>query len=165
MVFIIMGVSGVGKTSVGELIAKKLGYNFLDADNFHPKENIQKMSQGIPLNDNDRFPWLKILSKQIESYQNNECGVVLACSALKESYRNILRGRFVEFIYLKVERELIIKRLNDRKNHFFNNLLIKSQFSILEEPKENIINILAEESIKDVSNKVLILVNEIKNEK
>jgi len=104
MVIILMGVSGCGKTTVGELLAKKLSLPFFDADDFHPVENVKKMQSGMPLNDDDRKPWLDELARQIKKWNRND-GAVLACSALKEKYRQILRGNSnredVQIVYLK----------------------------------------------------------------
>ncbi len=140
MVYVIMGVSGCGKTTIGKLLAKQLKLSFYDADNFHPQTNIRKMEQGIPLNDDDRKPWLDILSKKINEW-NQTGGAVLACSALKKSYRDLLRNVNsdgavnVKFIYLKGSKEIIYKRLNDREGHYMPPELLNSQFQDLEEPK------------------------------
>lgn len=134
-VIVIMGVSGCGKTSVGELLSKKLNIPFYDGDNFHPKENIEKMKNNIPLNDDDRLPWLKELSKNITSWKKNE-GAILACSALKESYRKILNAykNTDYWVVLNGDYQLICDRISKRKNHFMKPDLLKSQIETLEVP-------------------------------
>ena len=133
-VYIIFGVSGTGKTTIGKLLAEKLEIPFYDADDFHPKENVEKMSNGIPLNDEDRSPWLQTLAKEIEFWSENG-GAVLACSALKQSYRNILQTyKKVEWIFLEGEFDLIYNRINQRKGHYMGSDMLQSQFDTLEEP-------------------------------
>ena len=138
MVVIIMGVSGSGKTTIGSLLANELNGLFFDADNFHPKNNIIKMSKGFPLTDNDRLPWLKNLSKKIKIWGKGEKNVFVACSALKESYRKILMKEKMNWIFLKGSFSLISKRLKNRNNHFMKKNLLKSQFEILEPPSYGI---------------------------
>jgi carbohydrate kinase (thermoresistant glucokinase family) len=130
-----MGVSGCGKTTVGKLLAREKSIPFFDADDFHPVENIQKMQAGKPLNDNDREPWLNILSKKIKEW-NNKSGAVLACSALKESYRLTLTSRTdrVLFIWLDGSFELIKSRMQNREGHYMPPKLLQSQFDALEPP-------------------------------
>lgn len=134
MVIILIGVAGSGKTTVGKLLAQRLGWNFYDADDFHPKENIQKIKKGIPLTDEDRLPWLESIRQFVDERDEQ---MVFACSALKQSYRDLLRESRVkiEFIYLKGTKELILKRLEDRKGHFAGADILESQFSDLEEPE------------------------------
>lgn len=135
MVVIIMGVSGCGKTTVGKLLAINLDLPFYDADDFHPPKNVKKMSSGEPLNDLDRKPWLEILSNEIEEWNSNK-GAILACSALKKSYRDILISKSddVQFVYLKGDRDKILKRMRARKDHYMPPELLDSQFITLEEP-------------------------------
>lgn len=138
MIIILMGVTGCGKTSVGKLLSQRTGLSFLDADDFHPPENIRKMQSGKPLNDDDRMPWLKELLKQI-TRANRGQGCILACSALKQSYRDVLKSNpdlEVKFVYLKGSRELIARRLQERKKHFMPAQLLDSQFNDLEEPQD-----------------------------
>ena len=136
MVLVIMGVVGSGKTTVGTLLAQKLGWQFADADDFHPDENIRKMSQGIPLTDADRGPWLAAMRGAIEQWHNKRKSVVLACSALKHSYREELRAADVHFVYLKGDVELIGRRLHARRGHFATDSILESQFADLEEPRD-----------------------------
>ena len=136
MVYIIMGVSGSGKTTVGQLLAQKLRLPFYDADDFHSAANVSKMKSGIPLTDEDRKGWLNTLAQEIIGWEAGG-GAVLACSALKEKYRKTLGSQApdaIEWIFLKGSKELIMKRLLDRKGHFMSSGLLDSQFQILEEP-------------------------------
>lgn len=137
--FIVMGVTGSGKSTVGQQLAEKLECEFFDADNFHPEENVSKMSNGVPLNDDDRLPWLRALNDLILSAEKEGRSLVLACSALKASYRKILseNSDTVNYIYLRGTEKLIGDRLNARKNHFMNPALLTSQFDTLEEPSES----------------------------
>lgn len=132
---IVFGVAGVGKTTVGKLLAERLGWKFYDADDFHPRANIQKMENGLPLTDQDRQPWLDSLRARIkESLAANE-DAVLACSALKKKYRDQLRiNRDVKFVFLQGERDRIAKQLKERRGHFFDSKLLDTQFADLEEP-------------------------------
>jgi len=132
-----MGVSGAGKTIVGKMLSEKTHCEFYDVDHFHSKENIEKMSKGIPLSDADRELWLKSIQSLIE-LQNGDA--VLACSALKQSYRDILNipDKNVVFIYLKGEKKLLRKRLLDRKGHYAGSNLLDSQLETLEEPQDTL---------------------------
>jgi gluconokinase len=136
--FILMGVSGSGKTSVGEALAKRLGWDFYDADDFHPPENVVKMANGIPLNDSDRAPWLARLHDLISSSLKADRPGVLACSALKESYRQQLLGgnQTVQIVYLKGSYDLIWSRMEKRTDHYMKPDMLKSQFDTLEEPTD-----------------------------
>jgi len=129
-----MGVVGSGKTTVGRLIAGKLGWEFADADDFHSPENIRKISQGIALTDDDRAPWLANLRDSIQRWNAEHKNVALACSALKHSYREELRAGAVQFVYLKGDYDLIDQRLSSRRGHFASDSILKSQFQDLEEP-------------------------------
>jgi len=133
---IVMGVAGCGKTTVGELLAKQLGWHFYDADAFHPAENIAKMATGTPLDDSDRAPWLASLHALISASLKEGRPGVLACSALKERYRQqLLAGNEgVQLIYLKGSYELIWSRLTLRKDHYMKPQMLQSQFEALEEP-------------------------------
>jgi len=140
-VYIVMGVSGSGKTTVAQLLAHATGGEFMDADNFHPAENKAKMKAGIPLTDDDRWPWLDLLNEKLRTAASREEQLFLACSALKQKYRDRLVGGLPQarFIYLKGSVELIRDRLTQRKNHFMPASLIESQFADLEEPKEALV--------------------------
>ncbi len=135
-----MGVSGVGKTTIGKLLASKLKLPFYDADDYHPDENVLKMSKGMALDDSDRKAWLEILVQHIKTW-NESSGAVLACSALKGKYREVLSTNLeneVVFIYLYADYQVIYERMLKRKNHYFKPELLKSQFDTLEAPKKAI---------------------------
>jgi gluconokinase len=139
MIVIVMGTTGSGKTTIGGLLAKRLGWEFVDADDFHPPANVEKMKLGIPLTDTDREPWLKALHDKIVQWNTEGRNVVLACSALKQSYRDELRGGSgVKFVYLRGSYELFSKRVLARKGHFAKQDLLVSQFATLEEPTDAI---------------------------
>ena len=136
MIVIIFGTSGAGKTTVGKLLAEQLGWRFLEADDFHPAANIEKMRNGHPLTDEDRWPWLDCLRKQIEQLFSAGESAVLACSALKRAYRDRLRvGNKVKFVFLRGDYALVEKQLRSRHGHFMNAALLQSQFDDLDEPQ------------------------------
>jgi gluconokinase len=140
MIVIIMGVVGAGKTTIGTLLANQLGWQFADADDFHPATNIEKIRQGIPLTDADRDPWLESLSHTIEGWIAANENAVLACSALKRSYREKLSvAPEVRFVYLKGSAELIAGRLHARHGHFAGESILTSQIADLEEPEVAIV--------------------------
>jgi gluconokinase len=140
MIVIVMGVTGSGKTSVGRLLAAQLGWEFADADDFHPRANVEKMKRGIPLDDEDRRPWLERLRIQIMSWIADAHNGVMACSALKRSYRQELSvGPEVQFVYLKGSPELIAQRLRLRKGHFADEKILAGQFADLEEPETAVV--------------------------
>ncbi len=151
MIILVMGVSGSGKTTVGEKLAESLGYKFADADDFHPQENIDKMQNGIALSDTDRVPWLQKIQDVIKQRLSENTNIVITCSALKESYRQMLLidSESVKLVYLKGSFELIHKRLKERLNHFMSEKLLKSQFDILEEPSDAI-TVEISESLEDI---------------
>ena len=136
MIILVMGVSGVGKSTIGKLLSIELGFKFIDADDFHSTENIEKMRKGVALNSFDRKPWLKKLANELNSQSNNNESTVIACSALKRSYRKILMESHVIFhvIWLYGAFDLINRRVASRCNHFMSSDLICSQFIDLEEP-------------------------------
>jgi gluconokinase len=141
MVIVIMGVSGCGKSTVGRLLAGKLNWSFFEGDDFHPPENVTKMRAGIPLADADRRPWLEALRALISRVNREGESAVLACSALKRSYRDQLReaaGKVV-FVYLKGTYDLIWQRMESRAGHYMPVRLLRSQFEDLEEPKRAIV--------------------------
>ena len=156
MVVIVMGVSGCGKSTVGALLAKRLGIPFYDADDFHPPENVEKMESGEPLSDIDRHPWLERLSREIESWSQTG-GAVLACSALKESYRQVLSANDasrVRFIWLHGPEELISERLQKRKWHYMPPDLLRSQFEALE-PPENATAVSVDQPPEEIVEKLI----------
>lgn len=136
MIIVLMGVSGCGKTTVGTKLASHLGWEYQEGDALHPQENILKMSDGVPLNDDDRKPWISRISDWIDSRCEAGRDGVISCSALKESYRRTIRGnqKDVQFIYLRGTRELLSRRLSQRRDHFMPPDLLDSQLDLLEEP-------------------------------
>lgn len=137
MVIIIIGVAGSGKTTVGKLLAHSLGWTFLDADDFHSASNKEKMSRGVALDDADRGPWLTAVHAAIVEQAGHGGNVVLACSALKQRYRDQLRqGIDAKIVYLKGSFELFSGRLRSRDAHFAKESLLSSQFATLEEPAD-----------------------------
>jgi len=133
MIIIVMGVSG----TIGRLLAQDLGWNFYDADDFHSLENIAKMSRGLALTDEDRIPWLQAVRALILNILESGKQAIIACSALRETYRMSLAGTDkVQFVYLKGSFEQIKGRLTDRQNHFMTADLLAEQFATLEEPEE-----------------------------
>src|SRR3990172_3808506 len=141
MVLILIGVSGSGKTTVGSKLAEALGWRYFEADDFHPPENVAKMSQGIPLSDADRAPWLAAMHQQIRDLNAAGEPGVMTCSALKQAYREALAGAEpdVHFVYLRGDLETIQGRLNARRDHFMPPGLLASQFRTLEEPAEALV--------------------------
>jgi gluconokinase len=136
MIVVVMGVSGVGKTTIGRLLADRLSCPFLDADEFHPPENVAKMRSGTPLSDADREPWLAALRREIDGRLQRGESAVLACSALKQAYRDRLQvADAVRIVYLRGDAALIRDRLRARRGHYFDPALLASQFAALEEPE------------------------------
>jgi gluconokinase len=138
---VLMGVAGCGKTSVGKRLSELLGWPFFDGDDFHPEQNIAKMSQGIPLDDNDRFIWLSVLHDLIEDHLQGGESMLVACLALKKRYRDQLRegNPGTVFVYLKGDYELIFRRLQDRESHYMKAEMLQSQFAAFEEPEEAVV--------------------------
>jgi gluconokinase len=156
-----MGVVGAGKTTIGTMVAQRLGWGFADADDFHPPENKEKISRGIPLTDLDRAPWLAAMRNTILQWNAAGENVVLACSALKRCYRDELRVGPVGFVYLKASYELILQRLRARHGHFASESILQSQFADLEEPDDAIddaitvqINQAPEEIVSEIIEKL-----------
>jgi gluconokinase len=140
MIVILMGVVGAGKTTVGTLLAKELGWQFADADDFHPPSSVKKIRDGIALTDADRVPWLDLLSQSIDEWIAAGKDTVLACSALKRKYREKLaEGPEVRFVYLKGSAGLIGERLHARHGHFAGESILASQVADLEEPEGAIV--------------------------
>jgi gluconokinase len=138
VIVIVMGVTGSGKTKVGAMLAEACGWDFHDADDFHPTENVAKMRSGAPLNDEDRRPWLERLNTLLLDGERQDNSLVLACSALKQVYRDRLaRGcASARFVFLDGDIELIRARLAARQGHYMNPKLLDSQFAILERPRD-----------------------------
>jgi gluconokinase len=140
LVAVVMGVTGAGKTTVGSLLAREMGWRFADADTFHSPENIDKMRRGVALDDADRGPWLEAMRAAMLKWQADSRNVVLACSALKQIYRERLEvGPEVKFVYLKGSYEVIDQRLLSRHGHFATDNILSSQFATLEEPRDAIV--------------------------
>ena len=140
-VYILFGVSGCGKTSVGQLLSTFLHCPFLDADDFHPQSNKDKMASGLPLGDEDRWGWLEILATQLALFAESKGDVVLACSALKRAYRDVLKKRIMHdqviFVYLEGSFRVIMNRMEQRKDHFMKPEMLASQFDTLEVPGDD----------------------------
>jgi gluconokinase len=140
MIVVLMGVTGSGKTTIGTLLAQRTGTVFADADDYHPAANKEKMHAGIPLNDDDRQPWLEILNGLLRSWYKSGEGGVLACSALKEKYRQTLANGIppnaITFVWLDGDKELLSERLAARHHEYMNPKLLDSQFATLEPPKD-----------------------------
>lgn len=160
MVYIVFGVSGIGKTTVGKMLAESMGIPFYDADDFHSEINVKKMQNGNPLTDEDRLPWLKTLGTKIVQWDTGN-GAVLACSALKESYRETLQtidASDLAWVFLNAEFNLVLERLKNRKEHFLGHQLLQSQFDILEIPDYGIcidVNQTVEQILNEILEKII----------
>lgn len=140
LVLILMGPMGCGKTTIGKMLGEKLGWSFYDADDFHPKKNVEKMRAGIALTDEDRQLWLKKLQGKIRRWLKDRQNTILACSALKQAYRDILgvNQKAVRTVYLKGSYPLLRKRIEERQHPYMDKNLLKSQLNALEEPKDGL---------------------------
>ena len=159
---IISGVSGAGKTTVGKLLARELGWRFIEGDDFHPAANIEKMRSGHPLTDKDRWPWLEQLRQQIERSFSAGENAVLACSALKRAYRDHLRvSDKVKFVFLRGDYAVVEKQLRSRYEHFMDANLLQSQFDDLEEPQpdEDVLTIELERTSEDIAKRIKAKLN------
>lgn len=155
MIIVVMGVTGAGKTTVGRLLGEELEWEFADGDDFHPAVNVERMGRGVPLSDDDRRPWLERLRKEILRCDAERRNLVLACSALKKSYRALLAvSEAVKFVYLKGEAGQIAERLKTRRGHFANEKILAAQFVDLEEPESAV--------VVDIAATPLEIVNEIR---
>ncbi len=143
MIVVLMGVMGAGKTAVGTVLAEEMGVPFIDADDHHSAKNKEKMHGGMPLNDEDRQPWLETLNGLLLQWHGSGAGGVMACSALKEQYRAVLRGGMpegaVHFVMLDAEKELLAARLAARSHEYMNNGLLQSQLETLETPRDALV--------------------------
>jgi|SRR5690242_11669060 len=141
MVIILIGVAGSGKTTVGRIVAARLGYEFHDADDLHPAQNRDKMRRGVALDDDDRWPWLHAVRALVQQCLDQKRSAVIACSALKQVYRDLLLvdPTAIKLVYLKGSPALIAQRLARRAGHFFDRRLLQSQFDTLEEPANAIV--------------------------
>jgi gluconokinase len=141
MIVIVMGVTGVGKTTVGQLVAERTSWPLYDADAYHSPANVEKMRAGIPLTDDDRWPWLDRLNALLREAESRGESAILACSALKQRYRDRLQQGLhrVRWVYLKGDIELIRSRLQQRKGHYMNPALLQSQFDALEPPGDALV--------------------------
>ncbi|WP_407156085.1 gluconokinase [Bradyrhizobium sp. STM 3557] len=156
---VIMGVAGSGKSTIGEALARRLGWRYEDGDSFHPAANVAKMSSGQPLTDEDRWPWLKAIAAEIERCRRAGEHVIIACSALKKAYRDILvHGRDdIRMVYLCGSQGLVADRLNHRKGHFMPPGLLDSQFAALEppSPEERPITVSIDAPVETIVDEVL----------
>ena len=140
MVILVMGTTGAGKTTVGQLIAQKLGWTFLDADDFHPQANIEKMKHGVPLSDRERAPWLANIHSRLRQLGAEGKNAVLACSALKQSYRETLAaGLDMRIVYLRGTYDQMRQHILARHGHFAGESILAGQFSDLEEPTDALV--------------------------
>jgi gluconokinase len=153
MIVVLMGVSGSGKTTIGTLLARRTGTVFADADDYHPASNKEKMRAGIPLNDDDRQPWLEVLNGLLRGWSQAGEGGVLACSALKQKYRETLASgispKSITFVWLDGDKELLSERLALRHHEYMNSKLLDSQFATLEAPSDalRVVNDLTPEQV------------------
>ncbi len=163
---ILFGVAGSGKTSIGKMLAEQLDIAFIEGDDLHPQQNIDKMKSGIALNDADRIPWLNIIKEKISTRIKEKEDFLLSCSALKVSYRNILReAGNVKFLFLKVDEKEITERLKFREGHFMPSSLLHSQLQTLEAPnikEKDILNIDASKSPEDIIKHITTVFNILK---
>lgn len=147
-ILVVMGVSGSGKTTIGKALAEALGWSFIEGDQFHSKESVEKMANGVPLTDEDRAAWLDSLRKEIENHLTSGNTAVLACSALKADYREKLKvDNRVQFVFLNIPFGVAKERVSNRKGHFMPASLLKSQFETLQQPEgDDSINVDAQQT-------------------
>lgn len=167
MIVIVFGASGAGKTTIGELLAQDVGWHFYEADDFHSRAKIDKIRRGIPLTDEDRWPWLENLRQLIKRSLEAGENAVLACSALKRAYRDRLRvSDEVKFVFLRGDYALIEKQLRRRHGHFMNRELLRSQFADLEEPTpdEDVLTIELGRSPQEIVDKIKTKLHLLRND-
>ena len=155
MIIILMGVSGSGKTTVGQLLSQQLQWTYYDGDDFHSTENIEKMSSGVALTDSDRQDWLNTITQLLNKLTNNQHNAIISCSALKQHYREQLQVHptDIQFVYLRASEQVIQQRLKARLNHFMHSDLLPSQFDSLEEP-DNIFAVDANQSPQPIADSI-----------
>lgn len=139
MMILVMGVAGSGKSTVARALAQALALELIEGDDFHPQENVQKMSRGMPLTDEDRWPWLDALAQAMQKVRDRGADAVLTCSALKQAYRDRLMAPDVQLVFLKVSASVAHARLAHRAGHFFPAALLQSQLQTLEEPRDALV--------------------------
>ena len=154
MIILLMGVAGAGKTTVGRALAEELGCEFLDADSLHPATNIEKMRAGVALSDSDRWPWLAAVARVMDEFIRTEKCAVLACSALKQKYRDVLLRPELKLVYLKIDREVARSRAARRHHEYMPAALVESQFEDLEEPSDAFV-VNASLSVDDVVERII----------
>lgn len=154
-----MGVAGSGKTTISQHLAQTLNATFIEADEYHSPANIEKMSKGLPLNDHDRLPWLQSLNTAIKDNESKHQSTIIACSALKQQYRDIITNYLTfpaYFVYLKISPECALQRLSKRTGHYMKPSMATSQFQALEEPtKTQAYTINAEQNLQDIIAQIL----------
>jgi gluconokinase len=159
MIFLVMGVTGSGKSTVGQLLAARLGWLYLDADDFHSASNKEKMHRGEHLTEADRIPWLAAIHAELVVQNSKARNVVLGCSALREEYRRTLRaGLDMKIIYLRGSKEEIAERLRQRQHHFAGVAILDDQFAVLEEPHDALI-IDIKETPEEIVDEILHKIN------
>jgi gluconokinase len=152
MIVVLMGVCGCGKTAVGRPLAQELGWAFVDADDLHPRANVEKMANGVPLTDEDRWPWYERIVAELQRLTRSGKHVVLACSALKQAYRERLaRAGDLRIVYMKGDAVTIEPRIASRRGHFMPASLLASQFATLEEPSDAIVVDVAQPIVAQVA--------------
>ncbi len=167
-VVVVMGVSGSGKSTIGAALAQQLGVPFLDGDNFHPEANVTKMSQGISLTDDDRWPWLEALGKAMRKKAEQSGGVIAACSALKCIYRDKLSGHIelpMVYALLDGERDTLFKRMNARRDHYMPASLLESQLADLERPRpdEPVLTVSIEQDVDSIVDELMTVLGTLSN--